>query len=118
MLFPAPLLLVPLAAGPLPVVLAALFAAEFGTGLGVMMLDITGGSIFAAVVPDELRARVTGAYMVVNFGTRPVGALLGGAFGTWFGLRPTLLLSAIGAVCCVLWLVRSPVPRLRTLTGE
>ena len=41
--FTAPLLLVPLAAGSDAVVLACLFLAEFGSGLGVMLLDISAG---------------------------------------------------------------------------
>src|SRR4029453_6722376 len=89
-LFPAPLVLVPLAGGSEWSILTLLFLAEFGSGFGVMVLDITAGSIKAALVPDRLRARVSGAYMVVNYGVRPLGALAGGALGTWIGLRPTL----------------------------
>ena len=47
-------------------ILGCLFLAEFGSGLGVMMLDISVGAIFAAVIPDRLRSRVAGAYMVVK----------------------------------------------------
>jgi MFS family permease len=112
--YPAPLLLVPLAGGPRPVVLAMLFLAEFGSGLGVMVLDISFGSIFAAVIPDELRARVTGAFQAVNYGTRPIGALAAGAIATLLGLRVTLWLAAGGAMLGVLCLLLSPVPRLRT----
>ena len=90
MLFTAPLLLVPLARGPVWVVLALLFAAEFGSGFGVMVLDISAGSIFAAVIPNDLRSRVSGAFQAVNYGTRPVGGLVGGALGALIGLRPTL----------------------------
>jgi MFS family permease len=114
-LFPAPLVLVPLAAGPEPLVLALLFAAEFGSGLGVMILDISAGAIFAALIPDRLRARVAGAYMVVNYGVRPLGALVGGALGTAIGLRPTLWLATVGAIAGVLWLLPSPVRSLREL---
>jgi predicted MFS family arabinose efflux permease len=114
-LFPAPLLLVPLARGPEWVVLACLFAAEFGSGLGLMVLDITAGAIFAAVIPDRMRARVAGAYMVVNYGVRPLGALAGGALGSWLGLRPTLWVATAGALLGVLWLLPSPVLGLRTL---
>ena len=74
-LFPAPLLLVPLAGGSRTAILACLFLAEFGSGLGVMILDISVGAIFAALIPDRLRARVSGAYMAVNYGVRPLGAL-------------------------------------------
>ena len=114
-LFPTPLVLVPLADGPKPLVLAMLFLAEFGSGLGVMILDIASGSIKAAVVPDRLRARVTGAYLVVNYGVRPLGALTGGALGATLGLRPTLWIAAVGAIAGFLWLLPSPIPRLRDL---
>jgi MFS family permease len=114
-LFPAPLLLVPLAEGPRWVILACLFLAEFGAGLGVMMLDISAGAIAAAIVPARLRSRVSGAYMVVNYGVRPLGALVGGALGSWIGLRETLWIATAGALLGVLWLVPSPILGLRTL---
>jgi MFS family permease len=110
--FPAPLLLVPLAAGPPVVVWTMLALAELGSGLGVMLLDISCGAIFSAVIPDELRARVSGAYRAVNYGVRPLGALAGGVCGAWLGLRPTLLLAALGGVASVLWTVASPVRRV------
>jgi MFS family permease len=113
--FPAPLLLVPLAEGPRWVILGCLFLAEFGAGLGVMMLDISVGAIFAAVIPDRLRSRVSGAYMVVNYGVRPLGALVGGALGTWIGVRPTLWIATAGALLGVLWLLPSPTLGLREL---
>jgi MFS family permease len=116
-LFPAPLVLVPLAGGAEWTILAFLFAAEFLSGFGVMVLDITANSIKAALVPDRLRARVSGAYMVVNYGVRPIGALAGGALGTWIGLRPTLWIASLGAIAGVLWLLPSPVLRLRELPG-
>ncbi len=114
-LFPAPLVLVPLAAGPRVVVLSMLFAAEFGSGLGVMILDISIGSILAALVPDTMRARLSGTYMVVNYGVRPLGALAAGGLASVIGLRQTLLVAAIGGLFGVLWLLPSPLPRLRAL---
>jgi len=112
-LFTAPLLLVPLAGGPAPVILALLFLAEFGSGFGVMVLDISGGSIFAAVIPDHLRSRVTGAFQAVNYGIRPVGGLAGGALGTLIGLRPTLWIATVGGLAGFLWLLPSPLPHFR-----
>ena len=114
-LFPVPLLLVPLAHGSAPVVLACLFLAEFGSGLGVMLLDISAGSLFAAVIPGRLRARVSGAYTFFNYGVRVVGSLAGGLLGSWIGLRPTLWIGAAGATLGVLLLLPSPVPRIREL---
>ncbi len=116
--FTAPLLLVPLARGSEPVVLAMLFLAEFGSGVGVMVLDITSGSIFAAAIPDALRSRVTGAFQAVNYGTRPIGALAAGGAATLIGLRPTLWLAAAGATLAVLWLLPSPLPGMRRAARE
>jgi MFS family permease len=116
-LFPAPLVLVPLAHGSQPrwLILTLLFASEFASGFGVMLLDITAGSIKTALIPDRLRARVAGAYMVVNYGVRPIGALVGGALGTWIGLRPTLWIASTAAIAGVLWLLPSPVMKMREL---
>jgi MFS family permease len=113
LVFTAPLALVPLAGGARPVVLAMLFAAEFVSGFGVMALDICLGSIFAAVVPGQLKSRVSGAFQAVNYGTRPLGALAGGFLGTALGLRPTLWIAAIGGTAGFAVLLCSPLPRFR-----
>jgi predicted MFS family arabinose efflux permease len=117
-LFPAPLVLVPLAGGGRPLVLALLFLAEFGSGIGVMILDITGGVISAALVPDRLRSRVAGAYMVVNYGVRPLGSLAGGLLGSAIGLRPALWVGTLGAIAGALWLLPSPMLSLRELPDQ
>jgi MFS family permease len=117
LLFTAPLVLWPLAHGSLPTVLAMLFAAEFGCGFGVMMLDISIGAIFAAVIPDTLRSRVTGAFQAANYGTRPLGALLGGLLGASFGLRPALWVATLGGIAGFLLLLPTPVPRFRMPRG-
>ena len=113
--FPTPLLLIPLAAGPRWLILGCLFLAEFGSGFGVMLLDIAAGAISAALVPDSLRSRVSGAYMVVNYGVRPLGSLVAGALGSWIGLRPTLWIATVGAIAGFLFLLPSPMPGLREL---
>jgi MFS family permease len=96
-------------------ILALLFGAEFGTGLGVMILDINLGAIISARTPDRIRARAGGAFRFINCGVRPIGALLGGVLGTTFGVRETLLAMAIAATAGVFWLLGSPVLRLREL---
>ncbi|HJS69865.1 MAG TPA: MFS transporter, partial [Gaiellaceae bacterium] len=117
-LFPAPLVLIPLADGPRWLVIGMLFAAEFFSGMGVMILDINGGSIMYALTPDRLRSRSQGAFNFVNWGIRPIGSLFGGAMGAWIGVRPTLWVATIGAIAGALWLLPSPVPALRELPEE
>jgi MFS family permease len=116
--FTAPLALVPLA--PVPAghgtdwaVVLMLFGAEFLSGFGVMVLDISIGAIFAAVIPDAVRSRVSGAFSAINYGTRPLGALLGGLLGSAVGLRPALWVAVIGGVAGAVLLVPSPLPRFR-----
>jgi MFS family permease len=117
-LFTLPLVLVPLADGPRWLILGMLFLAEFCSGLGVMILDINAGSIMFALTPDRLRSRATGAFNVVNWGIRPLGALVGGALGAWIGVRPTLWVATVGALAGALLLLPSPVPALRELPEE
>jgi MFS family permease len=114
-LFPAPMILVPLAGGSTAAVVTALFAAEFLSGAGVMVLDITAGSLMTSIVPDRLRARVGGAHRTINYGIRPIGALLGGVLGTAIGVHAALWVGAVGACLGVLWLLPSPIPRLREI---
>ncbi|HUZ54948.1 MAG TPA: MFS transporter [Streptosporangiaceae bacterium] len=118
LVFTAPLVLVPLAGGPRLLVLGMLMAAEFISGFGVMVLDISVGAIFSAVIPDHLRSRVSGAFQAVNYGTRPLGALAGGFLGTLIGLRPTLWIAAIGGMTGFLLLLPTPLPRFRMPAGS
>jgi MFS family permease len=114
-LFPAPLILVPLAGGSHALVITLLFLAEFLSGIGLMILDITAGSINAALIPGELRSRVQGAYTIVNYGVRPLGALAAGLAASTFGIHTTLWIAAVGGALSALWLVPSPLPHLKAL---
>ena len=117
-LFPAPLILVPAAGGPYWLVLTMLFVAEFVSGVGLMLLDIMAGTISAGTVPPAMRSRVSGAFMVVNYGVRPLGTTLGGILGTVIGVRPTLWVATVGALLGLAWLIPSPIPRLRDVPAE
>jgi MFS family permease len=114
-LFPAALILVPTVTGPLPVVVAMLFVMEFGAGLGVMIIDINAGAVILARTPDRIRGRANGAFRFINYGIRPIGALLGGVMGGLIGVRETLFVVTIASLAGVLWLVRTPVLAMRDL---
>jgi MFS family permease len=113
--FPLPLVLIPLADGPQPVVIGMLLAAEFLSSLGVMILDIGVGSLQTAATPVSRLSLVKGAQRTVNYGVRPIGALLGGLLGGLIGVHATLWIGAVGAVAGVLFILFSPVPRMREL---
>lgn len=113
--FPLPLVLIPLADGPQPVVIGMLLTAEFLSSLGVMILDIAVGSLQTAATPVSRLSLVKGAQRTVNYGVRPIGALLGGMLGALIGIHAALCIGAVGAVAGVLFVVFSPVPRMREL---
>lgn len=119
-IFPASLLLIPIAGPgmPMPLILALLFGSEFGAGFGVMILDINVGAIIYARTPDRIRARAGGAFRFVNYGVRPIGALLGGILGGAIGVREAIAVGTILAIGGVLFLVGSPVLRLHDLPEE
>jgi predicted MFS family arabinose efflux permease len=113
--FAAPHALVPLAGGPKAVVVLMLFGTEFLTGVGVMVLDIASGAYLTAAMPDALRARISGAMQTVNYGVRPIGALGGGWLASMVSVRDALWISAIGSTLAVVFLLPSPLLRLRDL---
>ena len=115
LIFPIPLILVPIVNGPPDAVIAMLFATEFLAGLGVQILDINVSAVITARTPDKIRARAGGAFRFINYGIRPVGAFMGGLLGGLIGVRETLFVVTIAASVGILWLVGSPIPRLREL---
>ncbi|WP_194915152.1 MFS transporter [Catenulispora rubra] len=114
-LFPAPIALVAVAHGSVWLCAGVLALAEFLGGLGVMLFDVNLNSLQTAVIHDTVRSRVSGAYTTVNYGIRPLGAVVGGVLAGTIGMRPTLLVAAVGGAMSALWLLTSPVLGIRSL---
>jgi MFS family permease len=114
-LFPAPFALIAAAGGPTGLRAGVLGAAEFLAGVGVMLFDVNQNAILTAAVPDGMRARVTGLYSSINYGVRPVAALVGGLLATHVGLRATFLAVAVGGSLSLVWFLVSPIPRINTI---
>lgn len=104
-----------LASGPRPLALLILFLAEFFMGLGGGLYSIATGSLQQVVTPDPLLGRMNAGMNVLSGGAAPIGAIIGGFLGVTIGLRPTLVVGAIGGVAGFLWVWFSP---LRTLTEQ
>jgi MFS family permease len=117
-LFPAPLVLFAVAGGSRPLVFTLLVAGEFLSSIGVMLFDVNGNSIQALLTPHRLRARVVGVHRTINYGVRPLGAVLGGLLGELIGLRPTLFIGAVGATLAFFPAFFSPLRTLRELPEE
>jgi len=113
--FPGAVAIAAVAGGPMWARAAALAAAEFVSGFAVMCFDVPLNALQAAVTDEGLRSRVSGAFSSINYGIRPLGAVLGGLLGTWVGVRETLLIASVGGLIAVLWLIRSPIIHVHEL---
>jgi MFS family permease len=118
LLFVAPIGLWASATGPKPVIIAMLVTADLIAGFGVMALDISIGAVFAAVIPDELRSRVSGAFQAINYGVRPLGALAGGLLGTLIGIRPAMWIAAAGGTLGFVLLLPTQLVRFKMPKAE
>lgn len=114
-LFSAPLACLPLASGSDWTKALTLGLVEFVSGLGVMLFDINLNALQTAVTPDDMRSRVSGAFSTVNYGIRPLGALVGGFFGELIGIAPTMVCAGVGGALSFLWLLGSPIASTRTI---
>jgi MFS family permease len=108
------ILLVPLAHGTVAVCSAFLIVSQMGD-LAWPIYSINDRSLRQATTPDHLLGRVNSALHLMFHGFLPLGALAGGAIAQGIGVRWTLFLGALGFLLSSLWLVFSPVRRLRGL---
>jgi MFS family permease len=110
-------LLFPAAAATSAVPALVLVAGWFLLGLGAIY-DIGEVSLRQAATPDPLRGRVNASRYFAFFGVMPVGALIGGLLGATVGIRPTLLVAAVGLLIAPLWIALSAVRRLAEPPSE
>jgi MFS family permease len=104
-------LLIPLATGPLAVLVLA--ASMLLGGVAGTIVNVQQWSLRQLVTPDALQGRVTASHRFLVYGAYPLGALLGGWLGATLGLRPAIALCAIGALMAPAWVAVSPLRRLR-----
>jgi Na+/melibiose symporter-like transporter len=116
-LFPLALGVIAFADGPIWMRVAILMVAQFISSVSVMTFDIPLMSMQATVTHDHMRSRVSGAFTTINYGVRPLGAVIGGLLGSWIGPRETLVVAAIGGALSVLWLIGSPILAARRIEG-
>jgi MFS family permease len=114
-LFTLPLALLSLARGHGLAATAVLAGVEAVSGFGVMLFDVHLNSVQTVVTPDAVRGRVVGAFTTVNYGIRPVGAVLGGVLADLVGVRPTLVIGGLGGALAVLWMLGTPLARIRSV---
>jgi MFS family permease len=106
-------LLIPLATTPLVVVVPLLVAAQGLMGCAEATFNITQLSLRQGIIPQRLQGRMNATMRVLGWGTLPLGSACGGFFGETLGVRSALVMAAVGGMTAFLWLLFSPVRKLR-----
>ena len=101
----------PIGNAAVPFLVASLLA----SGFSIVVYNIVQVSYRQAICPPRLQGRMNSVMRFLVWGTIPIGALAGGALGTWFGLRETIVVGGIGGSLSVLWIVFSPQRHLRDM---
>jgi MFS family permease len=105
-------LLPPLAHGPVALSAAILAVAQLGD-MAWSIYSINELTLRQAIAPSHVLGRVNSAAHMMFQGVLPAGALLGGAVAEVTGLRTAMFVGAGGFLLSTLWLICSPIRRLR-----
>jgi MFS family permease len=94
----------------LPLALALMFV----VGSGVVLVAASVNTILQTIVPDRLRGRLAGFFLLAFLGIAPLGNLAAGALGDVVGVPATFVVNGLAATTAALWFWRV-LPALRAL---
>ena len=90
-------------------------AGGFVVSIGVVVYNVAQVSFRQALTPDSMLGRMNATVRFLVFGTMPLGGLIGGLLGEWYGIQTALLISVIGTCLAFLPVFLSPLRSMRTL---
>lgn len=83
-----------------------------------LVYNITQVSARQALCPEHLLGRMNASIRFFVWGVMPISALLAGAFATWFGMIPVLIVGAIGSLSATWFVFASPLRGLKTIVPK
>jgi MFS family permease len=108
-----PVLLIPLA--PQDFAVPFVLASNILVGLGIILYNVNAISLMQALTPERLLGRMNASRRWIVWGTIPLGNVVGGVLAETIGLRETILVGAIGASCCFVFLLARPLRTIQQL---
>ncbi len=88
-------------------------AGLFMFSFGAVVYNVHQTSFRQLLCPQRLLGRMNATVRFIIWGIIPIGGLLGGALATWLHTRTALWVCAAGVTLAPIWLLASPLPRMR-----
>jgi predicted MFS family arabinose efflux permease len=85
----------------------------FFSFIGVLIYNVSQVSYRQALVPTEIQGRMNASIRTLVWGIIPVGSLMGGVAADLLGVRETVVTMAALTILAPLWVVFSPVRRVK-----
>ncbi|HEV7508371.1 MAG TPA: MFS transporter [Thermoanaerobaculia bacterium] len=92
---------------------ACLMVPQLFGDMAFMVYNINEVTLRQTVAPEHVLGRVNAGMQLLARGIWPIGSLIGGILAAAIGVRTTLALAAAGVVLSTLWLLASPLRRVR-----
>jgi len=108
----------PLAGSLRSIAIPLLAAGQILSGIGLPIFRSNQLSLRQVLTPDRLQGRVNAISQSSVWGIRSIGALAGGFLGQRIGLQQTLLIGAIGVLLATVWVLCSPMRKMREVPVE
>lgn len=93
----------------IPTLIIGLLLHAFGWSLW----GVHQGTTRQLLAPDRIRGRMNGSFLFIVRGTTALGGFLGAALAAAFGVRPTIIITAAGALLGTVWLLIPSMVKLR-----
>jgi Na+/melibiose symporter-like transporter len=107
--------LIVLAHGPVSLALAFLVAQQLMGDTAFTTFNIHEVALRQSVAPGPVLGRVNAAMQLLTRGIYPLGALVAGVLAQNIGIRTTLAAGVCGVALSMLWLIGSPLRRVREI---
>jgi len=110
--------LIPLAGGPSELALAMILVSQALGDPFWTMYEIGSVSLRQSVTEERMLGRVSSVMHLVDAGLVPIGAITAGVLAEAIGVREALAIAAAGITTASLWILFSPISRLREVPEE
>ena len=84
-------------------------------GCGAVVYNIQQVSLRQAITPERMQGRMNSVMRFLVWGPIPLGALVGGAIASSFGLRTALVVGAVGGFTSTIPIIFSPIRKLKAM---